>query len=112
MRDGSGRIAWPWAALLSLCACLPGVGCRGDGKGSGPVEKRPIEAVLLQHTSELMALQGVVGVYQGALDDGTPCIRVMVVERTHELEEKIPARLEGYRVEIEATGEIRPMSGT
>ena len=69
---------------------------------------RPIEAVLADHTAELLSLPGVVGLYEGARADGAPCIRVMVVARTPELAKRIPRELEGYPVEIEVTGEIRP----
>jgi hypothetical protein len=56
-----------------------------------------------------MELPGVVGVYIGAREDSTLCIRVMVVKKTPELEKKIPLSLEGHPVEIEETGLIRPM---
>jgi hypothetical protein len=70
---------------------------------------RPIEAVLKDHTRELMAIPGVVGLYQAALEDGTPCIKVMVVKKSRRLEGRIPDRLEGYPVRIDVTGVIRPM---
>jgi hypothetical protein len=71
---------------------------------------RDINEVKEAHTAELMALPGVVGVYIGARDDSTLCIRVMVVAKTPELEKKIPSSLEGHPVEIEETGVIRPLS--
>ena len=70
---------------------------------------RDIKEVMEAHTEELMAIPGVVGVYIGALDDGTPCIKVMVIEKTPELEQKIPKALEGHPIVIEETGEIRPL---
>lgn len=70
---------------------------------------RPIEDVLRDHTSELMAIDGVVGLYQTVLDDGTPCLKVMVAKNTKDLTAKIPKRLEGYRVEIDETGVIKPL---
>ncbi len=70
---------------------------------------RDINAVMQDHTAELMALPGVVGVYIGAREDSILCIRVMVVAKTPELEKKIPPSLEGHPVEIEETGVIRPM---
>lgn len=73
------------------------------------MERRSIEDVLRDHTAELMAVPGVVGVYQGARDDGTPCLRVMVIRRTPEIDAAIPEQIEGYPVEIEAGGEIRPL---
>lgn len=72
--------------------------------------KRDINEVKEAHTSELMALPGVVGVYIGLMDDEqTMCIKVMVLEKTPALDKKIPETLEGYPVLIEETGEIRPM---
>lgn len=71
-----------------------------------------IEAVLRAHDDELLAVSGVVGVYVGLADDGeTPCLRVMAVKGTRELEQRIPRTLEGYPVVIEETGEIRPLQG-
>ena len=58
-----------------------------------------------------MAIPGVVGVYVGLMDDGkTLCLKVMVSEKTRELDQQIPKSLEGYPVVIEKTGLIRPLS--
>ena len=53
-----------------------------------------------------MALPGVVGTAQGLCSD-EPCIRVFVVEATEELLKQIPSKIEGYTVDVEATGVIR-----
>jgi hypothetical protein len=53
-----------------------------------------------------MAIPGVVGVGIGAVDD-KPVIKVLVVQKTPALEQKIPKMVEGYSVVIEETGEIR-----
>lgn len=74
-----------------------------------PDTRPPIEQVLASHTPELMAMPGVVGTAQGLLDSGKPCIQVLVVERTRELESRIPRALEGWPVVIVETGEIRAM---
>ena len=69
-----------------------------------------INAVLNLHDDELMATLGVVGVYVGLLDDGeTPCIKIMVAEKTPELEEKLPKSLDGHPVVVE-TGIIQPLN--
>ena len=99
--------------LTTLPALLFGIallsGCRATDRGAQtPMNRRPIEQVLQSHTDELMAEPGVVGVYQGALADGSPCIGVMVIQKTAALEKKIPKSLEGYPVRIDETGEIRP----
>jgi len=67
--------------------------------------------VMDAHVNELMAIPGVVGVAVGALDDGKPCIKVLVAKRTSEHRKRIPKEIEGYPVVIEVTGEIRAMPG-
>lgn len=87
-------------------------GCRTGDNGDRPggvMPQRDINLVKEVHTKELMSLPGVVGVYVGALDNDEPCIGVMVVKKTRELEQKIPATLEGYPVKIDETGVIKPM---
>jgi len=75
-----------------------------------PSPKRDINAVLAAHDRELLAIPGVVGVYVGALNDGrTPCLKVMLAEKNHETERKIPQTLDGYPVVTEVTGEIRKL---
>lgn len=81
-----------------------------NSRGQSLIAMRDINDVMESHTEELMSIPGVVGVYIGALADGTPCIKVMVVEKTPELESKIPTVLEDYPVVIVESGEIRPLS--
>lgn len=69
---------------------------------------KTIEEVLKERTKELMSVPGVVGTALGLCDD-TPCIKVYVVKKTSELDQKIPDILEGYPVMIEETGEIRAL---
>jgi len=73
-----------------------------------PMPEKTIVAVLEEHTNGLMSLPGVVGTAQG-LCAGKPCIKVYVVKKTPDLMKQIPAILEGYTVEIQATGEIRAL---
>ena len=69
---------------------------------------KTIEKVLEEHTNAWMAVPGVVGTGIG-LSEGRPCIKVYVVEQTPELAAKIPATVDGYRVILEVTGEIRAL---
>ena len=55
-----------------------------------------------------MALPGVVGTAQG-LCHGKPCIIVLVIRKTVELERAIPSSLEGYPVVLEETGEFKAL---
>ena len=101
------------SALLLIAVTLAVAGCaRTDVPqgGQSPVSDRlSLTDVLAQHSPSLMALEGVVGTYEGLTEDGSPCVKVMVVRRTPELERKIPDELGGYPVVIEETGEIRAM---
>jgi hypothetical protein len=73
--------------------------------------RRPIEEVLAEHAPRLLALQGVVGVYEGETDAGDPCLRVMVDAVTPDLRRAIPSTLEGYPVELHETGPLAPRDG-
>ena len=79
-----------------------------DYQGENIMPAKTIEEVLKEHTKELMSVPGVVGTALGLCDD-TPCIKVYVVKKTSELDQKIPDILEGYPVMIEETGEIRAL---
>lgn len=68
--------------------------------------ERRLGDVLRAHADRLMSLSGVTGVAEGATADGAPCLLVLVVRRTAELEACVPARLEGYPVELLETGEL------
>jgi hypothetical protein len=69
---------------------------------------KPIVEVLKEHAKTLMSIPGVVGAGQG-LCEGKPCIKVFVIKKTPELEQKIPETLEGYPVVIEETGEVKAL---
>ncbi len=71
---------------------------------------KTIEEVLKENARKLMSLPGVVGVGQG-LCEMNPCIKVFVVRKSPELDQKIPKTIENYRVLIEETGEIRGLPG-
>ena len=67
-----------------------------------------IKEVLKKHTTDLMSMPGVVGTGQG-LCEGKPCIKVFVIEKTPDLDQKIPKTLDGYPVVIEETGEFKAL---
>jgi hypothetical protein len=97
-------------AALLVHLVLAG-GCAGpdSGKGSAPVTFEQVKTVMDRHASELMELDGVVGVSIGALEDSTFCIQVMIREESDALLKRIPDAIEGIPVRIEETGEIRPL---
>jgi hypothetical protein len=77
-------------------------------QGESPVAGMAIEEALKQHTDQLMNLPGVVGVAIGE-SEGKPCIKVLIVQKTPELANKIPSNLEGFPVVVEETGTIRAL---
>lgn len=70
-----------------------------------------IKTVMEAHSAELMNIPGVVAVAISELEDKTPCIKIYVLEKTEEISEKIPEKIEGHPVLIEISDEIKPMSG-
>ena len=91
---------------IFLTALLVGICCNRES--DKPMGQQPIETVLKNHTDHLMSIPGVIGTAIGE-SEGKPCIKVFVLRKTEEMEEKIPRILEGYKVVIEVTGEIRAL---
>ncbi len=71
---------------------------------------RSIKELIHENAEKLMSIPGVIGVGEGALDDGTPCLLVLVVESNPDIQKSIPADIGGVPVKIEVTGEIKGMS--
>lgn len=68
-----------------------------------------LSLVIARHATELMGVPGVVGVYEGETD-GRPVLRVMVLSRADSTLKRIPKTLDGYDVEVEVSGPIKPMN--
>jgi hypothetical protein len=102
------------ALLVCMGLMIAAAGCRGGGARAVPEDSttlRPIAEVLAAHADSIMAIAGVAGIYEARREDGTPCIRVLVVRLTESLRARLPRSLGGYPVEIEESGEIRAMPG-
>ncbi len=69
---------------------------------------KTIEEAQQHLTDSVMSLPGVTGTMIGECD-GEPCIKVLVVRKTEDLTQKIPSEFEGYPVELEVAGELRPL---
>ena len=61
-------------------------------------------------TNMVMALPGVTGTAVGLCDD-TVCIKVYLARRDETLMEQIPETFQGFKVDVEVIGEIRPLEG-
>jgi hypothetical protein len=68
-----------------------------------------LSLVIARNATKLMGIPGVVGVYEGQ-SEGKPVLRVMVLSRADSTMEKIPKTLEGYDVEVEVSGPVKPMN--
>ncbi len=79
-----------------------------NGEKNKHMVQKPIEEVLKGHTNRLMSIPGVSGTAQ-SLCEGQPCIKVFVIKKTPELEQKIPSILGGYPVVIQETGKFRAL---
>ena len=100
------------AAAIGICLITLAGSCRTATVSDDTMPKRDIKTVMESHVDELMAIPGVTGVAIGALDDGTPCIQVLVEKKTEDVIRHIPKTLEGHPVTIIESGVIRPMGGT
>ena len=89
----------------ALAACSAG---QREGETVAAQGAKTINEVLAAHTDSLMALPGVQGTAIG-LCDGERCIKVYVADGGGgDTRNRIPTRLEGYRVVVEVSGTIRP----
>lgn len=71
--------------------------------------KPSIELVKEQYESELMAVKGVVGVGISECQ-GKPCIAVYLANESPNLRKQIPARLDGFNIDIKVMGNIEAFS--
>jgi hypothetical protein len=106
----SPSFGWCCVAVLALLL-LNSSACGPQKEGKKEVPVRDINEVMNSHVDELMSIPGVVGVAVSELDDKTPCILVLVVEESDEINRKVPKKLEGHPVRLFVSGEIRPMRG-
>ena len=67
------------------------------------------QEVIDKHSAELLAIDGVEGLYESADDAGNPVIKIMISSEDQELLGKLPDKLEGYDVVIVVSGEIKPL---
>lgn len=84
--------------------------CKEDNTQGGKLTVDDLGPVMERHAEELMKLPGVTGVAVGALDDGTPCILVLVLEDTEQIRSGVPKTVEGHTVKILVSGTIEPLS--
>ncbi len=88
-------------------------GCNAPAEKEKPVPEsvpqRPITEVMNKNVDRIMALDEVVMVAIGELDNGTPCIQVYVKYKSDILAEEIGVEIEGHPVVYIISDEVRPM---
>lgn len=111
-----GRHARPplFVALLAAALTLVSAGgCRetepARPKTDTPVTTIPLADVVTRRAPELMKIPGVVGVAEARLPDGSPCVRIYVVERTPALDRALPKTLDGWPVDVEVSGRFEAL---
>jgi len=72
-------------------------------------EMEKITRALNKYSDALIQIPGVNGVYVGQNESEELVIRIMVDRKTDSLLEKILKHLDGFPVEFEETGKIKPM---
>jgi hypothetical protein len=99
-----------FSCLFFVLALLAGCSGLNDNEPSKEpkMPQKTIEQVQEAHTAHLMSIPGVVGTAIGELN-GKPCIKVLVTQKTAEIEKGVPKTLEGYPVVIEVTGEFKAL---
>jgi hypothetical protein len=95
--------------LLSLSISISGtysahVQDSTSHKSSHP--KMTITEVLQKHTTQWMEIPGVSGTGEGK-SSGKPCIMVFIDHKSEVIKKKVPKTVDGYKVVLEVTGEIK-----
>jgi hypothetical protein len=71
---------------------------------------RSVEQVFDIHRDSLLSIPGVVGAGIAKLDD-KPCIMIMVRQKGQYAEGQLPKELDGYKVIIHETGDLKALDG-
>jgi len=111
MRPIPGHVLAGALGLAVAVAC----GCAGAPtvEGADAMDAAmPIAELIERHAAEWMARDDVVGVYESALPDGTPCIKIMAVAITPELRAAFPDPFHGHPLRLQETGPVAPRNGS
>jgi hypothetical protein len=92
----------------ALAGWLSLVGAACGPKKPEPVPELSASLVIAKNAGMIMAIPGVVGLYEGQ-SFGRTVLRVIVTTKADSTMRRIPRMLEGYRVEVEVSDPIRPM---
>ena len=101
--------------LLILIPLIVVVGCNTAAEKEKPVPEsestptRSINEVMNENVDRIMALDEVVMVAIGEMDNGTPCIQVYVKYKSDALAEEVGVDIDGHPVVYIISDEIRPM---
>ncbi|MDZ4724167.1 MAG: hypothetical protein SGI97_09730 [candidate division Zixibacteria bacterium] len=114
MTNDTRRLQRVGLVILLILITIIAYSCNSKNESSESGKQVPIRdiiEVMDTHVDSLMAIPGVTGVAVGQLEDGTPCIQVLVFEESEEITSKVPKTIEGHPVDIIVSGEIVPLDG-
>jgi hypothetical protein len=98
------------SALVLLVLLYISLACSNQKQiNNNEEQKLTPKEVIEKHSAELMAIDGVEGVYESADDSGNPIIKIMVSSEDREFLDSLPKELGGYDVELIVSGEIKPL---
>jgi hypothetical protein len=98
------------AALVIVCVAVMLACVRKKDTVTINAGNRSVEQVFDTHRDSLLSIPGVVGAGI-AKSDGKPCIVIMVKEKSQYAEGQIPKELDGYKVIVQETGELKTIDG-
>ena len=89
--------------------CFYAAGCTqrtGQTAEDKSLAGKSAQEVLEEHADQWMSMSGVVGAAIGEYE-GKPCILILITKKNAGLAKRIPSQVEGFRVIIKESGEIR-----
>jgi hypothetical protein len=93
------------AIVGAMLACV-----KRKDTGTLNERNRSVEQVFDVHRDSLLSIPGVVGAGIAKLDD-KPCIMIMVKQKGQYAEGQLPKELDGYKVIVQETGELKAPDG-
>lgn len=95
-----------WIILLAALVVTSCQNREDPGRSKSSMANRPVKEVMEDHAGKLISIPEVTAVAVSELEDGTPCIKILIIEESAEIRAELPDSLEGYPVVVEVSGRI------
>jgi hypothetical protein len=97
-------------SIISLLVLLFFTSGCSQNKDTSDMNKKPISQIFEEQEANWLSIPGVQGFYEGTGENDQTVIVIMVDSLTDKIRESLPDSLEGYKVQIEETGVIKPLN--